>query len=294
MARPKAPQEITPQQETQIRAANDAIVSAVKSETKPEAAAQVAEKQGLCGREKAYELFQRDAQGLLKNVNHKFKDDGTVDWKAMIPSKYIVINTEYFEKRQMQVPDSTEGLEDKQVLVLLGGIKELAKIRGVTSINKRVVESSNDRAVVVCSIDFAPNYETGMRPFTYEEVASATLNNTNNFSQLFLETIASNRAFVRAVRNALRIDVVGSDELANFTMPTNTESGSESEVWHALRDAALNASTPKFPDGFKTFDEFKGVITAKIAEATEWNDWKDVPASTAFKLIGQLKKQQKA
>lgn len=262
-----------------------------KPETKLEAATVAAEQAGKYGREKAYELFQRDEKGLLKNVNYVFKDDGTVDWKLMIPEKYIAVNSEYFEKRQMQVPDSPVGLDDKQVLVLLGGIKELAKIRGIMSIEKKVWESSNDRAVVSCKITFVPNYESDMKPFVYEEVASATLSNTNSFSQLYLETIASNRAFVRAVRNALRIDIVGSDELANIPVSNNSETTSESEVWHALKDAAKNAVTKKFPEGFKTFEEFKGVLIEKGTEGADtWNDWKDVPTSTAFKLITLLKK----
>lgn len=262
-----------------------------KPETKLEAANQAAEQAGKFGREKAYEVFVRDEKGLLKNINYVFKDDGSVDYKAMIPDAYIVVNSEFFEKRQIEVPKSADGLDDKQKLVLLGGIKEIAKIRGIISVKKKVWESNNDRAVVSCEIVFVGNYETDMKPFVYEEVASATLNNTNSFSQLYLETIASNRAFVRAVRNALRIDIVGSDELSGFTPSNNSETTSESEPWHALRDAAKNASTTKFPDGFKTFEEFKGVLIEKGTEGAEaWNDWKDIPASTIFKLIGLLKK----
>jgi hypothetical protein len=246
-------------------------------------------------RSKALERFQRDAMGLLTKVNYLFKEDGTVDWKLMIPSKYIVVNTEYFERRQIAVPDSAEGLEDKQCLVLLGGIKELAKIRGILKVEKQVVESNFDRAVVLCRITFAPNYETDMQPFVYEEVANATLSNTNQFSQLFLETIASNRAFVRAVRNALRIDIVGSDELSTIPTHNNSEGTSESEPWHALRDAAKNAVTESFPEGFKTFDEFKGFLQSKSMpvlkdDGTEWADWSDIPAPTIFKLISSLKK----
>lgn len=242
-------------------------------------------------REQALDTYARDTSGLLKNVTYVFNQDGSINWKAMIPSEYIVVNTEYFERRQIEAPKSADGLDDKQKLVLLGGIKELAKIRGVSQIEKKVWESSNDRAVVSCKIHFTPNYETAMQPYVYEEVASATLSNTNSFSQIFLETIASNRAFVRAVRNALRIDIVGSDELANVPVQNNAESSSETEVWHALKDAAANAATKRFPNGIKTFDEFKGVLTErKVDGADAWNDWKDVPASVAFKLISQLKK----
>jgi hypothetical protein len=289
MARPKKSE-----QEGQTPATPDAsatVATEAKPESRLDAATQEAEKAGLHGRDKAYALFQRDEKGLLKNVNYVFKDDGSIDWKLMIPDEYIVVNTEYFERRQMQPPATAEGLDDKQKLVLLGGIKELAKIRGVLNIEKKVWESSNDRAVVSCKITFAPNYETDMRPFVYEEVASATLSNTNSFSQFFLETIASNRAFVRAVRNALRIDIVGSDELANVPTQNNAESSSEAEVWHALKDAAANAVTKKFPNGFQSFNDFKSQLVEKKVEGAEnWNDWKDVPVSTAFKLISQLKK----
>ena len=242
-------------------------------------------------RAQAVDMFQRDDKGLLKNTEYVFNKDGSVNWKSMIPSEYIVVNSEYFERRQIEAPKSADGLDDKQRLVLLGGIKELAKIRGVNFIEKKVWESSNDRAVVSCKIHFVPNYETGMQAYIYEEVASATLSNTNSFSQIFLETIASNRAFVRAIRNALRIDIVGSDELANLPVQNNAESSSETEVWHALRDAAANASTKKFPNGIKAFDEFKGIlIDRKVEGADGWVDWKDIPASIAFKLISQLKK----
>ncbi len=266
----------------------------VKPESKLEAATQAVDAQGKFGRERAFELFQRDSMGLLKNTNYVFLDDGSVDWKAMIPAKYLAVNVEYFEKRQITAPTSVDGLDDRQKLILLPGIKELAKIRGVISIKRKIWESSNDRAVVGCEIVFEPNFETGMKPFVYEEVASATLSNTNGFGQFFLETIASNRAFVRAVRNALRIDIVGSDELSGFTASNNSETTSESEPWHALRDAAKNASTSKFPEGFKTFEDFKKALIEKGTDGAEaWSDWKDIPASTIFKLIGLLKKTTK-
>lgn len=247
-------------------------------------------------REMAIARFLRDGTGLLKNITYLFKEDGTIDWKLMIPDKYIVVNKEFFERNNIATPTSAEGLEDKQKLVLLGGIKEIAKIRGLISVEKKIWESSNDRAVVSCKIVFAPNYETDMKPLVYEEVASATLNNTNSFSQLFLETIASNRAFVRAVRNALRIDILGSDELSGVSGAVNNEnSGSENEPWHALRDAAQNAVTKKYPQGFKNFEEFKAALVEKAqAGAAEWNEWKDIPTNTIFNLISQLKKTSAA
>ena len=265
------------------------IITGSNTETLTEAQA------ALFGRELAFEKMKRDDKGLLVNTTYVFKDDGSIDWKRMIPQNYLVINKEYFERKQMQIPDSVEGLDDKQLLILLGGIKELAKIRGLREVQKRVVESGPDRAVVICRVEFIPNYETNGAPLIYEEVANATLANTNSFSQLFLETIASNRAFVRAVRNALRIDIVGSDELSTFQVDNaDAESAGAAEPWVVLRETAKRASLKAYPSGFKTFEDFKQALIAKKVEgADEWNDWKEVPSGACFKLIGLLNKSSK-
>lgn len=240
----------------------------------------------------AVSKFLRDENGLLKNTAYSFKEDGTVDWKAMIPSEFMVVNKEFFKSRNIEIPESTNGLDDKQVFILLGGIKELAKLRGIVSVEKTVCESNPQRAVVKCGVTFIDNYESinGMPKF-YEEVASATIDNTNNFASIFLETIASNRAFVRAVRNALRIDIVGYDELAQTIGEQTVKSDEGGEIWNALVDAAKKFSSEKHPNGFKTFSEFKvKLIEGGMTAAEVWNDWKDIPPTTIFKLIGQLKK----
>lgn len=246
------------------------------------------------GREKAAELTQKDDLGLFKSVTYDFKDDGFVNWKNMIPRKYIAVNTEYFEKKGIEVPTSIDGLEDKQLIILLPGIKELAKLRGVVSVERTVDESGPDRAVVTCKVVFTENYETraGM-PIVYSENANATLANTNSFSQFFLETIASNRAFVRAIRNALRIDIVGSDELSSVSYSNdNAESTGQVTPWMALAEAAKTYSGKAAPEGFKSFEGFKQFLVDKKIEGAEaWNDWKDVPVSSIWKFITQLKKR---
>ena len=256
--------------------------------TQPEAPAKF-------GRELAKEKTERDEMGLLKSVSYQFKDSGFVDWKAMIPKQYIAVNEEYFQKRNIEVPKSIDGLEDKQLIVLLAGIKELAVLRGVATVNREVVESGPERAVVKCSVTFTPNYETqaGM-PIVYDEVANATLFNTNSFSQSFLETIASNRAFVRAIRNALRIDIVGSDELSSISYSNdNAETTSQVAPWMALAEAAKNYTGKASPEGFKTFESFKSfLIDKKVDGASEWNDWKDIPVPSIWKFIGQLNKSK--
>lgn len=282
-------------QEEQVNPANTEVImdTTIKPESLVDAFNQQADKDGLYGRARAVKQFVRDEHGLLKHVNYVFNEDGSVDYKKMIPTKYLVVNSEYFEKRQMEIPTSVEGLDDKQMLVLLGGIKELAKIRGIKSVSRRVVESGPDRAVIVVGITFIGNYETGGIDFYFEETANATLTNTNEFSQLFLETIASNRAFVRTVRNALRIDIVGTDELATIPRGNAGDAqSSEGQAWAALKATAERFTSKSVPDGFKTFDSFKEFLRDKMPivkdDGTEWQDWSDIQSATIFKLLSKL------
>ncbi len=63
-------------------------------------------------------------------------------------------------------------------------------------------------------IKFIGNFETGMQPMKFGESATATLHNTSgSIPQMFLTETASNRAFVRCVRNFLTVNIVGKDEM---------------------------------------------------------------------------------
>jgi len=81
------------------------------------------------------DIYKRNEHGLLENVNYTFNDDGSVDWRAMVKPEFLYPNKDWFVRRNKPLPDSIEGLEDKQLLIMLGGIKELAKLRGYTSID---------------------------------------------------------------------------------------------------------------------------------------------------------------
>ena len=73
------------------------------------------------------DLYRRNGEGLLENANYIFNEDGSIDWRAMIKSEFLYPNKGWFEARSQALPDSIDGLEDKQLLIMLGGIKELAK-----------------------------------------------------------------------------------------------------------------------------------------------------------------------
>jgi hypothetical protein len=76
------------------------------------------------------DVYQRDDHGLLKNQDYVFNEDGSIDWRSMIKPDFLYPNRDWFTIRSKPVPDSTEGLRDNQLLIMLGGIKELAKMRG--------------------------------------------------------------------------------------------------------------------------------------------------------------------
>ena len=157
--------------------------------------------------------FQRDENGLLKNVQYEFNEDGSVNWRAMIKPEHLFPNKGWFEARKREVPATAEGLADHQLLIKLSGIKELARLRGFSSVSYEVVQCLPRHVATICSMNFIPNYETDNNPIGFQDMANATLDNTSSFATKFLETIACNRAFVRCVRNFLNVHIVGDDEI---------------------------------------------------------------------------------
>ena len=79
--------------------------------------------------------YRRDQHGLLANVDYVFNEDGSVNWRAMIKDEQLFPNRSWFDSRKKDLPNSIEGLKDHQLLIKLGGIKELARLRGFSSVS---------------------------------------------------------------------------------------------------------------------------------------------------------------
>jgi hypothetical protein len=137
-----------------------------------------------------FEKFQRNEFGLIKSINYSFNEDGSINWRDMIKSEFLYPNKGWFDIRNQSVPNSMDGLNDKQLLIMLGGIKELAKLRGFTDVAYQVSHIKEDYVVAKCQITWIGNYETNDRSVLFEDVANATANNTDDFCIKFLETIA--------------------------------------------------------------------------------------------------------
>jgi hypothetical protein len=189
-----------------------------------------------------------------------------------------------------------EGLSDKQLLIMLGGIKELARLRGFESVSFRTDHISDNYVVANCEIAWSPNYESNNQGVVYQDVANATLQNTDAFCAKFLETIACNRAFVRCVRNYLNIHIVGADEIDKSKGANN----SNTVEYDASSDSAMLPLTPagtlqkalSEELGVKTFEDFKALLRTfwkqekyRNEEAANWESYGDIPPKDCRKLI---------
>jgi hypothetical protein len=246
------------------------------------------------------DLYKRNQHGLLENASYVFNEDGSVDWRSMIKDEYLYPNKDWFEYRKKPVPESIEGLKDNQLLIMLGGIKSLAKLRGFKSVKFNTENVSNGYVKASCTIEWLSNYESNNTSITYEDSANATLDNTSSFASKFLETIACNRAFVRCVRNFLNVHIVGADEIdkskgANNAKSFEYDSAESTNV--ALTPSAMLEKAAREKTGSDSFDNFKTVLRDfwkqeqyRNEEIKNWDSFSDIPAKECRKLLVLVKK----
>ncbi len=255
--------------------------------------------------------LRRDEFGLLRNVDYKFTELGHVDWKSMIDPKFLYPNKDWFEVRKQEVPNSIDGLEDSQLLIQLGGIKELARLRGYTRVDYRIDKNEEGYVSAICTIDWIPNYETLRvennvrnddlltinQNIEFSSMANATFENTSGFGGKFLETIAENRSFVRAVRNFLNIHIVGADEIdksKNKVVEVESENSPSITPHGVLEKQAINA-------GFSSYEDFRQkflnplikdkIYTPKIKPTSPWTGYADIPPTECRIITPLLKKK---
>jgi len=238
----------------------------------------------------------RDERGLLKGIDYILNKDGTVNWRAMINPAHLYPNKDWFNRRNLPTPETSEGLRDEQLLIKLGGIKELAKLRGFECVDFDLLKLERDYVVSKCTISWIRNFECASEEFfcfiKNSDVANATTENTDGFGQKFLETIAANRSFVRAVRNFLGIHIVGEDEIAKSGSGGKTQTADGSA--DVTPQAVLSKKFQEVIGGeFSDFREWLRTLwkeeTYRNEEAKNWNSWSDVPSKEARTLLKHLK-----
>lgn len=256
--------------------------------------------QELTPRQIAAAKYERDKFGLLNSIDYIFNDDGSIRWRDMIKQEFLYVNKEYFERFGKEVPKSTEGLKDNQLSIMLGGIKELAKLRGFNKVSYKLThEKGGDHISAACTINWIPNYESDYQSVSFEDFGNASVNNTDEFCHKFLETIACNRAFIRAVRNYLGIHIVGFDELDKSDKSKSMSMDASEDIENASISKPSDVLQKKSEEkGFKNFTDFKTLFLREMwhqghyknEDAKNWNSYEDIPAKECRKLLLLIEK----
>jgi len=222
--------------------------------------------------------------GLIEGIEYVFTPEGLVDWRKMIKPEFLAVNKQYFESRNVPVPESTEGLQDKELLILLGGIKNLARLRGFESVEFLPMSSHPDYVVCACRIGWTGNFETEFKHVAFSAVGDASPYNTNEMGRKYLGPIAENRAFVRCVRNFLNINIVGQDEIG--------PKAQEQEMVAATNTPTAVLEKLMVEKGV-SFENLKiKLIAEKLEGASTFTSINDIPKIKLFDLIERLKNKK--
>ena len=264
--------------------------------------------------------ISRNKYGLYNHIDYVFNEDGFVNWRAMIPQKYLYVGKnikdnpvkrEIFEKKYGKKPEkvdlAVDKIEDEDLLITLGGIRYLALLRGYNGVSFNVLPNAhNAYASVTCDIQWIDNYEVSSRTLfggiKFSGAACATLENTYSFSRNYLPEIASNRAFCRAVRNFLNIDVVSDEEafekkLDESTLPPSTSTGSTPYGQpHELLKAKMAEKNIEFA---QVKAQMVKRFEANNIKGDDYEAWKkaesvlDLTPLQIFDVIGRMNKKDK-
>ncbi len=236
----------------------------------------------MTAKKKSSHNIARDSSGLITKpkIEYAFTDEGLIDWRKLVNDKWLVPN------RQRTDETDTSKLEDKDLLILLGGIKELAQIRGYSSVEYDIRSPSLDYVVATCKITWIPNFETEDREITFSAIGDASPHNTQSFAKHFLGPIAENRSFVRCVRNFLRINIVGNDEIPTGKILFQEDVKAE----NTANPQNLLASVMK--EKSVDFEAIrKKLIIENYPNADSFKGIEDIPTNKIFDLITRIKKK---
>lgn len=233
----------------------------------------------------------RDENGLLKGVTYHYKPNGTIDWRKMISPEHIVVNKFALAGRGIDADSLpadalaklVEEAKEEDLVIKLAGFREIAAIRGFNRIESEIKGDHHEKAVVKVTIEWIPNFEnpsSAWEPYTVSAIASASRESVDERFAKYLETLAENRAFVRAVRHSLGIVAVGQDEIK--------QEDQKAEVRNTKIHSLLNDLLSKL--GL----DFEGLKVLIIEQGIDWQDkWvtiEKVDPAVVMTIIPVLKK----
>jgi len=227
---------------------------------------------------------ERDGMGLLSGIDYIYEDNGLIDWRKMVKPEFLVPN------RDRTKESNIENLQDRDLIILLAGLKDLAQIRGYTKVSYNVFSAAEHYVCVSCTINWLPNFETEGREVSFQSLASTSLNNTKDFGKLYLAEMAENRAFCRCIRNFLRVNIVSAEELSNNPSGNPFSNGgatasSSNEPSQILADAMKQKGV--------SFDSVKKKLIAEgYPDAEELDSVNNIDKTKIFELISRIKNKK--
>lgn len=235
------------------------------------------------------------------------KPDGSINWRALVQPAHVYVKKGDEPKVATALgvtpQDIKEGkfdttrVEDKHLVIRKAGLIELARIRGYTSAAPEVKYASRDYVVVQTHIHW--NAFDGQSAVVTGGVGEASGENTSSFMRVYLAAAAENRAFSRAVRQFLNIDIVSNDELGGNGVEPEVDSGPS--VASSLSPQGVLQKTVE--ESKSSFDKMKTAAVAKFKHDTErlakdplykaafksdpvvWTKYEDVSALDCMTLI---------
>jgi hypothetical protein len=249
--------------------------------------------------------FEHDENGLVKGFNYQYTPEGKIDWFAAIPEKFLYIQ-QNDPKKVVEIEDkygkSVKSLKpsevDKRYLcVLLDGIRYLAALRGFKADIRDVNNVTYDNryelvasCTITSKITWIANSETNWE-ITSSDQGGASFGNVESFMKKYVETAASNRAFIRNVRGFLNIGVVGKDEIGPSGNVEKISEEAEPSSSALNPQALLEGAVKKLGLDFKKFKKrsseyFKEGL--KIEDPSTWESFSNISAQDSYSLLGKV------
>lgn len=227
-------------------------------------------------------LFFRNTYGLIEDpsIVYVYNEDGTINWRKMLKPEHLASN------RDSTTETDVSKVDDKNLLILLSGIRYLSRLRGFYSVKYRPIAAAVDYVATICEIRWISNYETEGREVVYHAQADAHHLNTEGIASQYLAATAENRAFVRCVREFLGINIISQEETSKAPTELANATGSVTDTHKILEDLLAKKGLD--------FDFVKEKLVKKKVEGADgFQTICDIPTTQVFELIDKLKKYKK-
>ena len=225
----------------------------------------------------------REENGLIIGKEYVKNEAGQIDWRKMLDPKWLYINPSAVKSGRVPADADPSEQEDRNLCILLGGLKELATIRGYDSVSYKISSASKDYVCVQCRIEWIKNPENP-GGCVFEGIADAHPDNTKSFAQKFLASMAENRAFSRSVRSFLQINIVSDIEMGDASTHEDADSSrspSKSDPLVMLGEVMKDKKV--------SFEALKAKLVEEGKADDTLSSLAGISGPVIFEMIGRLK-----